>query len=344
VKVAEVGRFTQGATTEEGTSIEGLAEASPCVGTGKPHGRLPATKAFIMLMLVGLVVLSTACGEDETLNRPVQAVTSTSVLADIVSAVGGERVGVTSLLPPGADPHTFEPRPSDVRSISEAEVIYLNGLGLEPGALRVVNANLPSSALLVSIGEEVAAGGYPLMGAEAGSSGANPHLWLSAVAGQRYVEVIRDALAAADPEGEAEYRKNADSYLATLAERGAYVTQKVSSIPAENKKLITTHDAFPYLARDIGFEVIAVVATSPGQEPSAADIADLTRFIRSTGVPAVFREPQLGSEAGVLERAAEDAGVEVCILYSGALDDKVTSYLDLLRYNADELSRCLGGG
>ena len=85
------------------------------------------------------------------------------------------------------------------------------------------------------------------------------------------------------------------------------------------------------------------MSTSPGQEPSAADIAELTKVIRSTGVPAVFREPQLGSEAGILERAAEDTGVNVCILYSGALDDRVKSYLELMRYNADELARCLSG-
>jgi ABC-type Zn2+ transport system substrate-binding protein/surface adhesin len=82
---------------------------------------------------------------------------------------------------------------------------------------------------------------------------------------------------------------------------------------------------------------------SPGQEPGASAIADLTNVIRSTGVPAVFTEPQLGSEASVLERIAEDTGVDVCILYSGTLDSQVESYLDLMRFDADELARCLGG-
>jgi ABC-type Zn uptake system ZnuABC Zn-binding protein ZnuA len=275
-------------------------------------------------------------------------VASTSVLADIVAEVGGDRVGVTSLLPPGADPHTFEPRPSNVRSITEADVAFLNGLGLEPAALRVVEANLSASAPLVKVAEEVADGGYPLISEDneplgTDLSGANPHLWLSVEASKLYVEVIRDAFVKADPEGESSYRQNADSYLSELNELETYVEQKASSVPVDHRKLVTTHDAFPYLAREIGFEIVAVVATSPGQEPSAADIAELTRVIRSTGVPAVFREPQLGSEASVLERAAEDAGAQVCILYSGALDDKVRSYLALMRYNADELARCLGG-
>jgi ABC-type Zn uptake system ZnuABC Zn-binding protein ZnuA len=300
-----------------------------------------------VLALVALLSLSIACSNNETSDRPVQAVASISVLADLVSQVGGDRVDVTSLLPPGADPHTFEPRPSDLRTISEADAGFLNGLGLEPSSLKVVESNLPDSSPLVKLAEDAVARGYLLLHENGSSndelSGANPHLWLSVEAARLYVQAIRDALISADPEGEATYRDNADAFLAQLNDLETYVQEKAGAVPAANRKLVTTHDAFPYLAREVGFEVVAVVTTSPGQEPSAADIAELTGVIRSTGVPAVFREPQLGSEAGVLERAAEDTGVDVCILYSGALDDQVTSYLELMRHNADELARCLAG-
>lgn len=298
-------------------------------------------KALGTFLFLWLLALSSGCGGDEAPPRPVQAVTSITVLADMVAAVGGERVDVASLLPPGADPHTYEPRPSDVRAISEADVAFLNGLGLEPASLRVVESSLPASATLLRIAEEAADQGYPLIGENAG--GANPHLWLSVDAARLYVQVIRDALLQTDPEGESTYRQNYDAYLEELSRVEAYLEQKERSVPPSNRKIVSTHDAFPYLARDIGFEVAAVVATSPGQDPSAADIAELTDLIQSTGVPAVFREPQLGSEASILEAAADVTGAEVCVLYSGALDDDVRSYLELMRYNADELARCLGG-
>lgn len=298
-------------------------------------------------LLAAIFAFSVACNTDTTSDRPVQAVASISVLADLVSQVGGDRVDVTSLLPPGADPHTFEPRPSDLRTISEADAGFLNGLGLEPSSLKVVESNLPDSAPLVKLAEEAVNRGYVLLdedGSSAGDhGGANPHLWLSVEAARLYVEIIRDTLISTDPEGEATYRNNAAAFLDELDTLETYVQEKTGSVPAAHRKLVTTHDAFPYLAREIGFEVVGVVSTSPGQEPSAADIAELTKVIRSTGVPAVFREPQLGSEAGILERAAEDTGVDVCILYSGALDDRVKSYLELMRYNADELARCLSG-
>jgi ABC-type Zn uptake system ZnuABC Zn-binding protein ZnuA len=97
------------------------------------------------------------------------------------------------------------------------------------------------------------------------------------------------------------------------------------------------------MADYMGLEVAAVVAESPGQEPSASDVAALVEEIERLGMPAVFEEPQLGAEAGVLEQAAEDAGVEVCTLYSDALDDEVSTYLELIRHNAEEVARCLTG-
>jgi ABC-type Zn uptake system ZnuABC Zn-binding protein ZnuA len=106
---------------------------------------------------------------------------------------------------------------------------------------------------------------------------------------------------------------------------------------------VTTHDAFSYFADYFEFEVVAFVAEGPGQEPTPQDVANLARAIEREGVPAVFGEPQIGEETDILEQAADDAGVQVCTLYSDSLDDKVTSYIELMRFNADELARCLGG-
>jgi zinc/manganese transport system substrate-binding protein/manganese/iron transport system substrate-binding protein len=169
----------------------------------------------------------------------------------------------------------------------------------------------------------------------------NPHLWLDVQNGMTYVERIRDALITVDPAGADVYRANADSYLAELRTLDEEVAAAVESIPPERRKLVTFHDAYPYLAQGYGLEIVAAVVESPGQEPSAQDVADLTQAIEDEAVPAVFTEPQFS--ARILDLAADDASVDVCVLYSDALTDDVASYVDLMRFNARELARCLGG-
>jgi ABC-type Zn uptake system ZnuABC Zn-binding protein ZnuA len=264
------------------------------------------------------------------------------VLQDLVREIGGERVDVSALLPSGADPHTYEPTPGQVRDVAEADVVFVNGLNLEPGALKVIEPNLPGGASLVALAEAAVAAGFPPIAGDEEDEPTNPHLWLSADAAREYVRVIRDSLAVTDPQGAETYNDNYEAYLANLDELDGYVEETLSSLRPERRRLVTTHDAFGYMAVYMGLDVVGVVAESPGQEPSASDVAELTRTIEEQNVPAVFVEPQLGAEAGVLERAAEDAGIEVCTLYSDALDDEVRSYIDLMRHNADEIARCLG--
>ncbi len=132
-------------------------------------------------------------------------------------------------------------------------------------------------------------------------------------------------------------------YLDAIETAQADAAMSIESVPAGNRKLVTTHDAFGRFASAFDLEIVAVVVGSPGQEPSPEDVANLTRAIEDQGVPAVFREPQIDAEGRILEQAAKDAGVRVCTLYSDSLDDKVTSYIEMMRFNADEIARCLGG-
>lgn len=296
-----------------------------------------------MATLLSLPLVLAGCGGSNGDSvASLKAVTSISVLEDLVRQVGGDRVEVSSLLPAGADPHTYEPTPGQVRDVAEADVVFANGLNLEPAALKVIEPNLSGGASLVKLGEETIDAGFPALAGDEEDESINPHLWLSVGAAREYVRVIRDSLAVADPESAETYNDNYQAYLARLDELDGYVAEKLSSLPEERRKLVTTHDAFAYMAEYMGLEIAAVVAESPGQEPSASDVADLAETIEELALPAVFEEPQLGAEAGVLERAAEDAGIEVCTLYSDALDDDVPTYLDLIRHNADEVARCLG--
>ncbi len=277
-------------------------------------------------------VLLTACQEEEEAEDGetprVNVVVSLAIFADFARQVGGDRVDVSTLVPAGADPHTYEPGPSRVAKLTKADLVIVNGLGLEAALEDVVEENTSSSAILVELAE-----GLPVIDK-------NPHLWLDVRNAIAYVEHIRDALAEIDLAGAGTYRANADDYLAELRTLDEEVAAAIDSIPPERRKLVTFHDAFPYLARRYGLEMVAVVVASPGKEPSAKDVANLVDAIAAEDVPAVFKEPQLN--ARILELAADDAGVEVCTLHSAALDKKVNTYVKLMRFNAKELTRCLG--
>ncbi len=277
-------------------------------------------------------VLLIGCQEEEEAEEGetprVSVVVSLAIFADFARQVGGDRVDVSTLVPAGADPHTYEPGPSRVAKLTKADLVIVNGLGLEAALEDVVEENTSSSAILVELAE-----GLPVIDK-------NPHLWLDVLNAIAYVEHIRDALAEIDPAGADTYRANADGYLAELRILDEEVAAAIDSIPPERRKLVTFHDAFPYLARRYGLEVVAVVVASPGKEPSAKDVANLVDAIAAEDVPAVFKEPQLN--ARILELAADDAGVEVCTLHSAALDKKVNTYVKLMRFNAKELTRCLG--
>jgi len=300
------------------------------------RSRLPLLVVLAALLLA-VAALAAACGgkgEEKTPKAGPRVVTSIELFADLIRPVAGERAQVTALVPASADPHTYEPLPSKLVDISKADLVLINGLGFEETLLNVIENNVKGGVPIIEM-----SAGLPVLEAGNKATG-NPHLWLNVRNAMHYVEAARDALIQVDPAGEAEYGANAQKYLAELENLDRQVEQGIASIPAERRKLIVSHDAFPYLAERYGLKMVAAAVRSPGQEPSAAKVADLTKQIKSENVPAVFKEPQVS--ARVLELAAEDAGVEVCSLYSDAFQGEVDSYVKLMQYDADELVRCLG--
>jgi len=280
-------------------------------------------------------LLLIACQEEEVEEGEtarVKVVASLDLFADFARQVGGDRLNVSNLIPAGADPHTYEPVPSRVAKLTKADLVIVNGLRLEAALEDVIEENTPSSTPIVELSE-----GLPAISSD--DHDGNPHLWLDVQNAIAYVERIRDALVEIDPAGAETYRANADSYLAELRTLDAEVAAAIDSIPSDRRKLVTFHDAFSYLAQRYGLELVGVVVASPGKEPSAKDVANLVEAIAAEDVPAVFKEPQLN--ARILELAADDAGVEVCTLYSGTLDKKVDTYVKLMRFNAKELVDCL---
>lgn len=169
----------------------------------------------------------------------------------------------------------------------------------------------------------------------------DPHLWQDVRNGMAYVQLIRDTLIGVDPGGAAEYAANARRYLRVLESTDDYVRETIAAIPATNRYLVTTHDAFGYLAHAYHLRVAGFVVPNPAVEPSLADRRKLGETIRTLDVPAVFLEPNLVARASTLTEVAHDAGIDVCPIYGDTFSDEVTTYVQMMRFNADTLRRCL---
>ena len=296
---------------------------------------------LIAVLLLGGCVLPAASAPEVSAptDRPL-VVTSFTVLADLIRQVGAERVEVRALVPSGADPNTFQPAQREVLTVAQAALVLTNGLGLDR-SLRVLvgNADRPDLPVVVlSDGLPTLESGLVDPDPAPSSPGAargNPYLWLDPRRAMVYVERIRDALIAVDPAGAAEYTVGAAQYTTRLQALDAEIEQQLVAIPVEQRKLVTLHDGFPYLAQRYQLELVGVVIKTPGRAPSAREVADVARAMRQTAVRTVFTEPQL--DARLLKLAARDAGIEIGTLYSDTLDRTVPSYEALLRYNARQL-------
>ena len=303
-----------------------------------------------LLGLLGLAALLAACGDDDNAARDgrLRVVASTAILADLATQLAGDDAAVFAVIPAGADTHGFAPSPDVARRVAEADVVVVNGYGLEGSTLEVILVNIDGRATLVA----AAAGLAALEGSHTReddshdheSSGAvglaradgDPHLWLSVRNAMVYLQNIAAALVAADPEHAAGYRAREERALAQLQALDEEVRAAVATIPRERRMLVVFHDAFQYFAEAYGLELAAaVLPASPGQQPNARDLAAIIELVRERRIPAVYREPQFASDA--LDAVAEETRARVLTLYSGAFTDEVDSYAALMRANAAAL-------
>jgi manganese/iron transport system substrate-binding protein len=296
---------------------------------------------LIALALLTLATggLATACGgsgNQQAAGGQVRVVTSLALFADFIQHVGGDRVEVTALVPADADPHTYEPAPSQVAKVAKADLVLINGLGLEQTLHDLIYNNVRGGVPIVQMSD-----GLPVLAGnpQKGDTG-NPHLWLNVQYAMHYVESVRDSLIAADPEGADAYRTNAAAYLTELDALDKEVATAMESIPAERRKLVTFHDAFPYFAQRYGLEVVGVVVEAEGREPSAQELAKLADQVSAQHVPTVFAEPEFNAQ--LLETVAKEAGVQVRTLLSDAFTSDVHSYVELMRFDAQQLVEGLG--
>jgi zinc/manganese transport system substrate-binding protein len=262
-------------------------------------------------------------------------VASFSILADFVKNVGGDRVNVTSLVGPNGDVHVYAPSPQDAKTIADARLVVINGLGLEGWLPRLLQSS-GSKATVVTASTGVS----PLkLGSEA-----DPHAWQSVVNAKIYVTNIRDALVQADALDGDYFRQNADRYLAELDALDREVRSEMEKIPPARREVISTHDAFGYFAKDYGIAFIAPLGVSTETEPSARDIATLIVQVKKDKIPAVFLENI--TDDRLMRRISEETGAQVGgTLYSDSLTDEkgpVPTYIAMVRHNIKALASALG--
>jgi len=270
---------------------------------------------------------------------------TTSLVADVVRQVGGERLELHTLVPLGADPHAFVPAPQDAAAVANAQVIFINGAGLETfmGPL-LESAGAETPVVSVSYGipllqgadDDIAEG---TEGAHSHEEG-DPHTWFSPRNVKVWVQNIERALSALDPASADFYAANAAAYTRELEALDLWIQEQVAQIPPANRKLVTDHTVFTYFAAAYGFEQVGAIF--PGYStlaaPSAQELARLEDAIRQFAVPAIF--VGLTVNPAVAEQVAQDTGVRMVMVYHGSLSEAggpADSYLKFMRYNVNAI-------
>ncbi|MGF1483833.1 MAG: metal ABC transporter solute-binding protein, Zn/Mn family [Opitutales bacterium] len=298
------------------------------------------------LALAGCTQKQTAA--DGPAEYPYAVTTTVGMVADIVRQVAGEQAQVHGIIGEGVDPHLYKPTRADVVSLTQADVIFYNGLLLEGKMgdvlVKMAREGKPVFAVTEAILEQ---GDYVLADAEAHY---DPHVWMDVTGWKRAVAVVRDSLSDFDPAHADAYTANADAYQATLAELDTYARQTLASIPEGQRVLVSAHDAFGYMGRAYGLEVHGIQGLSTESEAGVRDIEKLVDFLVARKIPAVFVESSVADRnvrALIEGAAARGHRVEVGgQLFSDAMGPAGTyegTYVGMIDHNVTTIARALGG-
>lgn len=294
-------------------------------------------KRRYLLGLLG-VTTSIVLNSQVAAAKQLEAVATFTVLADMVHQVGGDRVHVQSLVGPNGDPHAFEPTPDDARKLKAADIVFVSGLGLEGWMDRLITASGYKGKPVVA-----SQGIQTLRMEEDGKQVTDPHAWNSAANGVIYVRNITRALSAADPEGAKIYQANGDRYAAELKDLDNYARQQVATVPAGQRKVLTTHDAFGYFGHAYGVKFLAPLGISTESEASAQQVAMLIKQIKAEHVRAYFFENS--NDPRLVEQIARATNAQPGgTLYVEALSEPngpAPTYAAMIRTNVDKLTTAM---
>ena len=303
---------------------------------------MPTRRAAFSLLAGCLALAASSLPAAAQNARKLKVVATFSILGDMVRNVGGERVEVTTLVGPNGDAHVYSPTPADGRRLTEAGIVFTNGLKFEGWIDRLVKSSGTRAAKIE------AAKGVKTLEGEAGGhdhghGGSDPHAWQSIGNAKIYVANIRDALIAADEAGKATYEANAAAYLGRLDAVETEIRGLVAGIPADRRRIITSHDAFRYFEEAYGIDFVAPQGVSTESEASAKDVARIIQQIRREKIAAVFVENV--SDARLMERIAQETGARIgAKVYSDALSEPggpAGTYIDMMRHNIRAFSAAL---
>lgn len=300
------------------------------------------------LMVLGVIFGLWMSGCNEAATDPTEAdasdkpnvVTTSTMITDLTEKVGGDEIDLTGILAPGADPHVYEPVPQDSQVLEEADLILYNGYNLEPALIKMING---VSAKKFAVAEVVTPFDFDYEGQRV----PDPHVWGDAENAIAMVKAIRDRLIELSPADEAEFRDNAAQLTNKLEQLDAWITQQIQTIPASQRQLVTTHDAFQYYARAYGLDVTGtLIGISTEEQPSAQTVKNLADEIENSKVPAIFAETTLNP--ALIETVAQEANVRLAEreLYSdslGAPGSDADTYLKMLEANTRTIVESLGG-
>ncbi|MFQ6030852.1 MAG: metal ABC transporter substrate-binding protein, partial [Dehalococcoidia bacterium] len=277
-----------------------------------------------------------------------KVVSTVSPITSLAENIGGTRIELQGIVPEGTNSHTFEPGPSLVAVVSQADLFIANGLFLEEPSIELMRANKKPGAVILTLGDKAItreewafdfsfpeSGGHP-----------NPHLWTAPHLALKYAELIRDELAALDPANSGYYNENYDKLKNRVEDLDRRIAEAVNTIPPGNRKLLTYHDSFPFFGTRYGLEIIGAVQPSDFSEPSAREVARLIDQVKESRVPAIF-----GSEvfpSPVMEQIAREGGAQFIDQLRdddlpGAPGDPRHTYLGLMLQNMEIMVPALGG-
>ena len=298
------------------------------------------------------LVLSGCGGSDDSAPESdgdsVLVATTVSPITSIVSRVGGDCVDVRGIVPEGTNSHTFEPAPSVAALLSDADVVFINGLKLEDPTLAMAEANMADGAELVELGtvalpeeDYIFDFSFP---EEHGKP--NPHLWTDPTYAIVYADIVREVLSERDPECADQMQENFEAFAAQAEELAEAVRLDQQTVPSGGLKLVTYHDAYAYFAENFGWQVVGAVQPSDFADPTPSEVVTLIEQIRTEGVPTIF-----GSEvfpSNVLEEVGKETGVryEQSLRdddLPGAPGEENHSWLGLMQYNFATMIEGLGG-
>lgn len=308
---------------------------------------------FLSVLLMAMLSSCGAVSQGDGSKSPagaagnLQVVTTTTLVGDVVKNIGGEHIQLHGLIPAGVDEHAFEPNPQDIAQVGQADLVFMNGAGLEQFTNRLIE-NAGSNAKLIAVSD-----GITLKESTAhvdepvaqGTASGDPHVWMDPNNVLVWVDNIEKALAEADPQHMADYQKNAEQYRQQLKELDAWIAQQVEKVPTGKRKLVTDHTIFTYFASRYSFDQVGAVVPgySSVSEPSAQELAALEDNIRKLGVPVIF----VGNTVNpaLSERVAEDTDTRLVQILTGSLtaaDGPAPTYLEYMRFNVNAIVSTLG--